>query len=63
MGIFGKRGQSDATAHKKTPIGPIDDAQLERASQLMAAFNRAVGDDAALRAVSAEIYAAAGVGR
>lgn len=44
MGIFGKRAQSDATARGETPIGPIDDAQLARASQLMAAFNRAVGD-------------------
>jgi len=47
----------------KTPIGPINDAQIARARELMATFNRAVGDDRGLRTVSEQIFAAAGVRR
>lgn len=62
MGIFGRWTQP-GDGPEKTPIGPIDDAQIAHARRLMALFNRAVGDDASLRAVSAQIFATAGVRR
>jgi hypothetical protein len=39
----------------------MSDAQLRQAAELMDQFNRAAGNDAALRAVCAGIHAAAGI--
>ncbi len=61
MGFLGKGAQARPAG--KTPIGPIYDAQLQQAADLMERFNRAVGDDGALRAVCAAIYGAAGISR
>ncbi|HLH58615.1 MAG TPA: hypothetical protein VKV33_05620 [Streptosporangiaceae bacterium] len=59
MGFFRKRTPGQPSP--ATPIGPLNDAQLRRADELMDQFSRAVGDDTALRAVCAAIRAEAGV--
>lgn len=60
MGIFGKK--PDRTG--RVPVTPmISDDELDRARRLMIAFTAAVGTDAGMRKVSADIFAAAGIRR
>lgn len=60
MGIFGKKPERT----EKVPVTPtIGDGELDHARRLMIAFTAAVGTDAGMRKVSADIFAAAGVRR
>jgi hypothetical protein len=61
MGLFGK--SVPAQSPGETPIGAVSDADLKRAAQLMERFNRSVGRDGELEALSADIYHAFGIGR